>query len=213
MSDPAPTAADRRHAPATERNREPILAVLREVLPATGLVLEIASGTGEHARHFAGRLPGIVWQPSDPDPENRASIAAWMAADPEEGDRDGGGTLRAALPIDVHDADWGVERADAVVCINMIHIAPWSACLALFRGAAALLPAEAPLCLYGPFMRDGVHTAPSNASFDESLRRRNPDWGIRDLGAVEIAAGEHGFALDRVVEMPANNLSVVFRRR
>ena len=195
----------RRHAPATERNRAPVLEVLRRVLPQ-GLVLEVASGTGQHAVAFAEALPGLTWQPSDPDPALRASARAWAA------------TASAALPnlrdpldLDAGAADWPIDRADAVVCINMIHIAPWTAALGLFAGAARLLPAGAPLLLYGPFRRDGQHTAPSNAEFDASLKARNPAWGVRDLGAVERAAG--AFTLAEVVEMPANNLTVVLRRR
>ncbi len=194
----------RRHAPATERNRAPILEVLRRVLPPQGLVLEVASGTGQHAVAFAQALPGLTWQPSDPDPGLRASTRAW-------GVSVGVPNLRDPLDLDAAAADWPIERADAVVCINMIHIAPWTAALGLFAGAARLLPAGAPLLLYGPFRRDGRHTAPSNAEFDASLKARNPAWGVRDLGEVERAAT--GFTLAEVVEMPANNLTVLLRRR
>lgn len=202
---PAPIPDDaRRHAPATERNRLPILDVLRRVLPATGTVLEVASGTGQHAVFLAQALPGLVWQPSDPDPELRASIAAWRAAA-------GPANLRDPLALDAADAGWPVERADAVVCINMIHIAPWEAALGLFAGAARLLGAGAPLVLYGPFRQDGRHTSPGNAAFDDGLKARNPAWGVRDLGEVERAAT--GFALAETIGMPANNLTVVLRRR
>ncbi len=197
------TADARRFAPAAARNREPILAVLREHLPASGTALEIASGSGEHAVAFAAAFPSLVWQPSDPDPANRASIAAWIAAE---------GTPNLLPPIDL-DATaeiWPLATADAVVCINMIHIAPWAACLGLLRGAARLLAPGGLLYLYGPFKRDSAHTAPSNAAFDESLRARDPAWGIRDLGEVSEAAA--GFARPAVVAMPANNLSVLFRR-
>jgi SAM-dependent methyltransferase len=197
------TTDARRFAPAAARNREPILDVLRAHLPASGTALEIASGSGEHAVAFAAAFPTLVWQPSDPDPANRASIAAWIAA---------AGTPNLLPPIDL-DATaeiWPLATADAVVCINMIHIAPWAACLGLLRGAARLLAPGGLLYLYGPFKRDGAHTAPSNAAFDESLRARDPAWGVRDLDEVREAA--EGFAPPTVVAMPANNLSVLFRR-
>jgi SAM-dependent methyltransferase len=193
----------RRFAPAAARNREPILDVLRAHLPASGTALEIASGSGEHAVAFAAAFPTLVWQPSDPDPANRASIAAWIAAE---------GTPNLLPPIDL-DATaeiWPLATADAVVCINMIHIAPWAACLGLLRGAARLLAPGGLLYLYGPFKRDGMHTAPSNEAFDESLRARDPAWGVRDLG--EVCQAAEGFALAATVAMPANNLSVLFRR-
>jgi SAM-dependent methyltransferase len=193
----------RRFAPAAARNREPILDVLRAHLPASGTALEIASGLGEHAVAFAAAFPKLVWQPSDPDPANRASIAAWIAAE---------GTPNLLPPIDLDaTADiWPLATADAVVCINMIHIAPWAACLGLLRGAARLLAPGGLLYLYGPFKRDGMHTAPSNEAFDESLRARDPAWGVRDLG--EVCQAAEGFALAATVAMPANNLSVLFRR-
>jgi hypothetical protein len=192
----------RREAPAVARNRDAILAVLRGILPARGLLLEVASGSGEHALHFAPAFPELVFQPSDPDPEARASIDAWCA---------GVANIRAALALDAAAADWPLDRADAVLCINMIHIAPWAACLGLLRGAARLLPPGAPLVLYGPFKRGGAHTAPSNEAFDESLRARDPEWGVRDLEAVAAAAAAD-FAPPAVMEMPANNLTVAFRR-
>ena len=193
-----------RTAPAAARNREPILAVLREVLPATGVVLEIASGSGEHAMWFAQALPGIEWQPSDGDDGARASIAAWRA-------QAGLANLRAPVALDAAAPEtWPVARADAVVCINMIHIAPWAAAEGLFAGAARVLPAGGVLFLYGPYREGGRHTAPSNEAFDADLRRRNPEWGVRDLDAVTALAARHGFALARRVAMPANNLSVVF---
>jgi len=197
------TADARRFAPAAARNREPILDVLRAHLPASGTALEIASGSGEHAVAFAAAFPSMVWQPSDPDPANRASIAAWIAA---------AGTPNLLPPIDLDATTeiWPLATADAVVCINMIHIAPWAACLGLMRGAARLLAPGGLLYLYGPFRRFGAHTAPSNAAFDESLRARDPAWGVRDLDEVREAA--EGFAPPTVVAMPANNLSVLFRR-
>lgn len=200
-----PLKDGRRFAPATLRNREPILAVLRRVLPPTGTVLEVASGSGEHAVFFAAALPALTFQPSDPDPANRASIRAWTAAL-------GLQNVCEPLEIDATAADWPVARADAVLAINMIHIAPWAAAEGLFAGAARVLAAGAPLHLYGPFRRGGAHTADSNAAFDAGLRAENPAWGVRDLEAVGELAGRNGFHLDSVIEMPANNLSVIWRR-
>jgi hypothetical protein len=196
----------RQFAPATQRNREPILAVLRGVLPPSGLVLEIASGSGEHAMHFAAAFPGLVFQPSDPGAEARASIAAWIAAT-------GLGNVRPPLRLVTTERPWPVAAADAVLCINMIHISPWAATLALVDGAVAILPPGAPLYLYGPFIRDGVETAPSNLDFDRSLRDRDPAWGVRRLEDVAEAAAAAGFSSPEVTPMPANNVSVVFRRR
>jgi hypothetical protein len=192
-------------APAVARNRDPILAVLREVLPAAGTVLEIASGTGEHAIHFAAALPHLVWQPSDPDAQARSSIAAHAM-------QAGLANLLPPLELDAAAPVWPVTRADALVSINMIHISPWGATQGLMAGAARVLPAGAPLYLYGPYRRHGQHTAPSNAAFDESLRARDPEWGVRDLDEVSALAAAHGFTLQRTVAMPANNLSVIFRR-
>lgn len=192
-------------APAVARNRDPILAVLREVLPTAGTVLEIASGTGEHAVHFAAALPHLTWQPTDPDAQARGSIANHAA-------HAGLANLLLPLELDAAAPVWPVTRADAVVSINMIHIAPWRAAQGLMAGAARVLPAGAPLYLYGPFRERGRHTAPSNAAFDESLKARDPEWGVRDLDEVTALAGEHGFSLQRTVAMPANNRSVIFRR-
>ncbi len=193
-------------APAVARNRDPILAVLRRVLPAQGTVLEIASGTGEHAVHFAGALPGMTWQPTDPDAVALRSIAAWRetARLPN---------LLAPLVLDVTSAVWPVQRADAMVCINMIHISPWRAAEALMAGAARLLAPGSALFLYGPYKEGGAHTAPSNEAFDASLRARNPEWGVRDLDDVKALAEREGVDFVERVAMPANNLSVVFRRR
>ena len=196
---------DRRSAPAALRNRDPILAVLREVLPAHGRVLEIASGTGEHVVHFARHLPNLVFQPSDPDAGARASVTAWIA-------ESGLANVRAPLMLDAASPPWPVTAADAIVCINMIHISPWRSTEGLFAGAASVLPAGAPPALYGPYRRHGVPTAPSNEEFDASLRARDPAWGLRQLEDVAAHAEQSGFALDRVVEMPANNLTVVFRK-
>lgn len=196
----------RREAPAAGRNRQPILDVLRTCLPDNGLVLEIASGTGEHAVHFARALPGLDFQPSDPGAEQRASIDDWVRTL-------GLANVRPALDLDAAAETWPVERADAVVCINMIHIAPWAAAVGLTRGAARLLATGSVLFLYGPYHRGGRPTSPGNETFDRSLRQQNSAWGIRDLEEVTALADREGFALDRVVDMPANNLSVVFRRR
>src|SRR5882757_9391450 len=184
-------------APAVARNRDPILAVLRDVLPAAGTVLEIASGTGEHAVHFAAALPHLTWQPTDPDSQSRGSIAAHAA-------QAGLANLKPPLELDASAPVWPVTRADAVVSINMIHIAPWRAAQGLMAGAARLLPAGAPLYLYGPYRRHGLHTAPSNAAFDKNLRARDPAWGVRDLDEVVALAAALGFALQHTVAMPAN---------
>lgn len=193
----------RRFATATQRNREPILAVLRRVLPPAGVVLEVASGTGEHAASFARALPALRWQPSDPDAEARASIAAWCA---------GLANVASPLALDACADVWSIARADAIVCINMVHIAPWAACEGLLRGAARVLPGGGPLYLYGPYRVGGAPTAPSNAAFDADLRARDPAWGVRDLEAVVAAAEAVGLRFVERVAMPANNLSVVFRR-
>lgn len=197
----------RRHAPATLRNREPILAVLQRVLPDRGLVLEIASGSGEHAAFMAPRLAaGIEWQPTEVNPAALGGIDA-------HGIDSGCARIRPAIGLDVRDADWPIQQADAVFCCNMIHIAPWAAAQGLFAGAARILPKDAPLILYGPFKRQGNHTAPSNAAFDADLRARDPNWGVRCLDTEVVALSEaNGFRLAEVVAMPANNLTVVFRR-
>ena len=198
----------RRFAPAAGRNREPILEVLRARVSANARVLEIGSGSGEHAVHICAALPGLDWQPSDPDPASRASIAAWIAHARLT-------NIRPPLDIDVHAATWGVEdRApfDVIVSINMIHIAPWSAALALLDGARRLLRDGGMLFLYGPFMRSGQHTAPSNAAFDERLRSENPEWGVRDLDEVGRVADSHGLNRVELVTMPANNYIAIFER-
>ena len=205
FADMTPYADDRRVAPATGRNRDPILAVLRRVLPLEGLILEIASGTGEHVAYFSGHFPRLVWQPTDPDPALRASIAAWTTTV-------SGTSILAPLDLDATRHPWPVARADAVLCINMIHISPWTATEGLMRGAAHILPAGGLLYLYGPYKRGGRHTAPSNAQFDESLRAQNASWGVRNLDEVVQAAAAHGLRLHEIIDMPANNLSVIFRR-
>jgi hypothetical protein len=195
----------KRHAPATLRNRDAILAVLQGIVPKDGTLLEIASGTGEHAAYMASKLPGSLrWQPSDGDIEALSSIDAHAAGNPR---------ILPAVLIDVTATHWPIERADAMFCANMIHIAPWQASEGLFAGAGRVLASGAPLVLYGPFKREGAQTAPSNEAFDASLKARDPSWGIRCLDS-EIAplAKKNGLALDEIVPMPANNLSVVFRR-
>jgi len=192
----------RLRAPATARNRAPIAAVLADWLPADGRVLELASGTGEHAVHFAAAFPQLAWQPSDPDPQHRRSIEAYRRAE-------GSPNLLAPLDIDAAAAAWPLTApVDAMVCCNMIHIAPWAAAEGLVAGAGRHLRAGGGLYLYGPFKRDGAHTAPSNAAFDASLRAQDPAWGIRDLEAVAALAVAAGLAAPRIVAMPANNLSL-----
>ena len=194
----------RRFAPAVARNKAPITEILARHLPPTGLVLEIASGSGEHALHFAAHFPALNFQPSDPDAAALASIAAWR----EEARLS---NLLPPLMLDVMADAWPIQRADAVLCINMIHIAPWEATAALLQGAARILPPGAMLFLYGPFKQGGHHTAPSNMEFDESLRAQDSRWRVRDLEAVAHRASAAGFAAPEVEAMPANNLSVIFR--
>jgi hypothetical protein len=198
--------SDAQTAPAVARNRDPILAVLRRVLPARGTVLEIASGTGEHAVHFAAALPDIDWQPSDPDAAALRSIVAWREAARLP-------NVLAPLLLDVTSPVWPVQQTDAMVCINMIHISPWRAAEALMAGAGRVLESGGMLFLYGPYKEGGVHTASSNEAFDASLRARNPEWGVRELDDVKALAARHGIEFVERVAMPANNLSVVFRRR
>jgi SAM-dependent methyltransferase len=194
----------KQHAPAAARNREPIRAVLARELPRHGTVLEIASGSGEHAIAFAGAFPGVAWQPSDASEPAVASIAAWRAEAQLA-------NLRPPIALDVTAATWPIAHADAIVCINMIHIAPWEATLGLFAGAARLLAPGALLYLYGPYRFAGAFTAASNAEFDRSLRARDPRWGVRDVGELGAVALAHGFALRDTIAMPANNHSLVFR--
>eukprot|EP00182_Erythrolobus_australicus_P005312 CAMPEP_0185842370 /NCGR_PEP_ID=MMETSP1353-20130828/18374_1 /TAXON_ID=1077150 /ORGANISM="Erythrolobus australicus, Strain CCMP3124" /LENGTH=224 /DNA_ID=CAMNT_0028541871 /DNA_START=108 /DNA_END=782 /DNA_ORIENTATION=- len=212
-------------APAAERNREPILRVLLQELPPSGAVLEIASGTGQHAAYFCEKAQTEaetprVWLPTDPSESARDSINAWRAAAPPAVQR----ALCAARNVDVSVPGWwepfmgfrhelAPTGIGAIVNINMIHISPWTSCLGLFEGAAAVLSARGGvLILYGPFKRDGAHTAPSNADFDMSLRARNPEWGVRDLADVCAVANAHGFSCTRSYNMPANNLSVIFHK-
>jgi SAM-dependent methyltransferase len=192
-------------SPSVARNRDPILAVLRRVLPLAGTVLEIASGTGEHAVHFAAALPHLKWQPSDQDEQALRSIAAHRAISELP-------NLLAPLSLDAAAPEWPVAQADAVVAINMVHISPWRAIQGLMAGAGWVLPPGGVLYLYGAYKENGIHTAPSNDTFDADLRSRNPEWGIRDLEAVADLAGGHGLTLVERIPMPANNLSLVFRR-
>ena len=188
--------------PATRRNRDPILGVLREVLPERGEVLEIASGSGQHVAFFAASLPELRWQPSDRDDELFASIESWC---------EGLDNVARPVCIDVTDPNWPVTNVDLIYCANMIHIAPWEACLGLLDGASKVLTNLGLLCLYGPFMRNGEHTSESNSRFDVSLRSRNPGWGVRDLDVVRNEAMSRKLELIRIEQMPANNLFVVFR--
>ncbi|CAN5480584.1 DUF938 domain-containing protein [soil metagenome] len=201
----AASVDEKRHAPATLRNRDAITGVLLDVLPQEGLVLEVASGSGEHVLHFARAFPVLTWQPSDPDPAALSSIAAW--------------SREAALPnvcapvlLDAAAPDWPAARADAVLCINMVHISPWAATVGLFRGGGHVLPVGGALTLYGPFVEDGVDTAESNLAFDQSLKARDAEWGLRNVADVDGVAREFGFARMRRVGMPANNLMLMYRK-
>lgn len=195
--------AEKKSAPSALRNRGPIADVLAEELPASGLVLEIASGTGEHAAFFAGRFPHIEWQPTDPDPEALASIEAWRS-------EAGLPNLHAPLALDAASRDWSIAGTDAVLCINMIHISPWEACEGLFAGAGRLLPKGGKLLLYGPYLEDDVETAPSNLDFDAWLKARDRRFGIRNLAQIDALAARNGLSRSRRVEMPANNLVLVY---
>ena len=196
---------DRRTAPHVARNAEPIAEVLRTILPERGLVLEIASGSGEHAVHFARAFPKLLFQPSDPEPAALRSIEAWRA-------EAGLFNLLPAVALDARAREWPLGEADAILAINMVHISPWAATEGLMRGAARLLAQGAPLFLYGAYLQADVPTAPSNLAFDESLRARDPEWGVRELEAVAAEATKNGLRLEQVVPMPANNLSLIFRR-
>jgi SAM-dependent methyltransferase len=190
--------------PATRSNRDPLLAVLQRVLPEQGLLLEIASGSGQHAVFMAPQLPGITWQPSDPQADAVESIAAWRAKHPSA-------NLLPPVSLDVTQP-WPVESAAAVLCVNMIHISPWAATLGLFQGAGQVLEPDGVLVTYGPYQVGGVHTAPSNAAFDGSLRARNPAWGVRDIRDLQDAAAPHGLILGEQIPMPANNMTLVWTR-
>jgi SAM-dependent methyltransferase len=196
----------KRHAQATERNREPLLAVLREVLPTSGTVLEVASGTGQHAVFFARAFPALTWQPTDTEPESLESISAWRAEEALP-------NLLPPLPLDASTHPWPVSSADVILNVNMIHISPWSSCQGLMRGAGRVLAPGGCLVMYGPYFVEGRETAPSNLAFDASLRERNEAWGVRQLGAVTAEAARQGLERERVVDMPGNNLTLVFRKR
>ncbi len=195
----------KREAPAAARNREPIADVLAEELPVSGRVLELASGTGEHVIHFAARFPDLQWQPSDPEAEARASIAAWSTE---------AGLTNIAQPLELDAAApvWQVDHADAILCINMVHISPLAATLGLVRAAGRILPKGAPLILYGPYVEDGVETVESNIAFDGWLKQRNPEWGLRSAEWLDQIAGAQGLVRTRRVAMPANNIMLVYRK-
>ena len=193
-------------APAAERNRGPILDVLKRALPPQGLVLEIGSGTGQHAVYFAKFLPRLIWQPSDADPEYRRSVSAWIR-------HEGVTNAREPVALEVRQHPWPIATADAIVCINVVHVSPWAATLALLEGARTVLAENGVLFLYGPYRRRGRATAPSNEKFDADLRAHDPQWGLREVEDVAEAAARAGFALREAIEMPANNLSLVFRAR
>lgn len=196
----------KQHAPATLRNREAILGVLQQELPEWGTVLEVASGSGEHAVYFSQSLTALSWQPSDPNPQALASITAYRESFE-------GVNLREPLLVDASDpSSWPITRADAIVCINMVHISPWTATKGLFAGAARVLNEEhSPIVLYGPYLEEEVETAPSNLGFDASLKSRNSEWGLRNVAAVDALAKAHGFVRSARFEMPANNLALVYR--
>jgi hypothetical protein len=196
---------DRRFAPATQRNREPILEVLKKYVKPCAHVVEVASGSGEHAVFLAPRLDVGTWQPTDLDPEARTSIDAWR-----EWEKDP--RVLPAIELDVTKKPWPVTKADVIVCINMIHISPWKATVAMLAGAGDLLPAGGILYLYGPYRRNGMSTSDSNEAFDRNLRARNDEWGVRDMEDVAEEALEHGLVLEETIAMPANNFSLVFRR-
>ncbi|HCS18325.1 DUF938 domain-containing protein [Qipengyuania flava] len=194
----------KRHAPATARNSEPLAEVLAEELPDRGLVLEIASGSGEHAVFLARRFPALDWQPSDVDVEALASVDAWAA-------EAAGANLRPAIALDAAQANWPIAAADAVLCVNMVHISPWSAAVGLFTWAGRILTSGAPLVLYGPFIEPGRETAPSNLAFDQSLKQRNSEWGLRNTADLDALAADHGLRRTARHAMPANNLVLVYR--
>ena len=201
----AATSGARRSAPAALRNREPIAQVLTEWLPPSGVVVEIASGTGEHSVYFAEHFPALEWQPSDIHPDALRSIAAW---------REGSGlaNLRPPVTIDASSSSWPIDRADALLSINMAHISPWESALGLLDGAARLLTTRAPLILYGPWLKSDLATAQSNLDFDADLKRRDPQWGLRRVEDFAAAAKERGLELVETRTMPANNLMLLLRR-
>jgi hypothetical protein len=200
-----PSDGSRRSAPAALRNREPISEVLADWLPASGKVLEIASGTGEHAVHFAECFPTLEWQPSDIHPDALSSIEAWRRAS-------GLQNVHPPLVIDAASGDWPISRADAILSINMVHISPWASALGLLDGSARLLEPGAPLILYGPWLKEDIPTAPTNLDFDSELGRRDPEWGLRRVEEFAAAAAERGLRHEETRSMPANNMMLLFRR-
>ena len=195
----------RQYAPASERNSKPILSVLQNILPQSGLLLEIASGSGQHAAYFAPYFPGLTWQPSEPDADSRASITSWIKHIKAE-------NINMPIDLDVTSFPWPISEADVIFSSNMIHITRWKCCLALMAGAGQILKPQGVLILYGPFLMDGKKTALSNIQFDNSLKKRNPDWGIRNLKKVYAAARDYGLACSEIFEMPANNLMVILKK-
>ncbi len=202
--------AQKKYAPATDRNREPILAVLKDCIPDHGTILELASGSGQHAIYFVDQMPGHYWQPSDPDEESRNSISAWWWEVQLN-------NILPPLNINAQDDIWDIENVEipqpvtSIVCINMVHISPWESTVGLIKGASRILPKDGILYLYGPYKVDGKHTAPSNELFDIKLRSQNPEWGIRELNDVIKLAHENDLSLVKTVDMPANNLSIIFK--
>ena len=194
-----------KHAPATLRNRDAIVAVLEEILPSRGLVLEIASGTGEHVVYFGRNFPDLTFQPSDPDPACCQSIAAWTK-------REGATNILPPKQLDAQAPEWDVPETAAILCINMVHISPWESSIGLFDKAAELLDPGAPLYLYGPYLREDIETAPSNLDFERSLKSRDLRWGLRDVTDMDALATANGFQRKSLIEMPANNISLVYRK-
>ncbi|VWX58716.1 DUF938 domain-containing protein [Sphingorhabdus sp. 109] len=200
------TPDEQKHAPATLRNRDAIVAVLRDILPERGLILEIASGTGEHAVYFGRAFPGLTFQPSDPDPACCQSITAWT-------EREGSSNILPPLQLDAQAPQWDVQNVAAILCINMVHISPWESSIGLFDKAGKLLAPGAPFYLYGPYLRDDIETAPGNLAFERSLKSRNLRWGLRDVADMDALAARNGFTRESLVEMPANNISLVYRKQ
>lgn len=199
------TTDQKRYSPACERNKNAILEVLREIMPSTGTILEIACGPGQHSVHFAAGFPGVKWQPSDIDPTSITSTLAWRA----EADVP---NLLDPVILDATEVQWPLDHADGIICCNMIHISPWEVTLGLLDGAARILPDDGILYTYGPYKVGGKHTAQSNEAFDESLRSQNPSWGIRNLDDVALEARRRGLHLIKTIKMPANNFSVIFKK-
>ena len=211
MTDPKPwtigesAPGEQRHAPATLRNRDAIVEVLRAILPDRGTILEIASGTGEHIVYFGRTFADLTFQPSDPDPACCQSIAAWTR-------REAVANVLPPLQLDAQAAQWDIAKPAAILCINMVHISPWESSIGLFEKAGKLLDTGAPLFLYGPYLRDGVVAAPGNLAFERSLKSRNLRWGLRDVADMDALAANNGFSRESLIEMPANNISLIYRK-